>query len=53
MPHDPEEVIRFAMKEHARLVEDNDRLRAIIAEMAAEIRKIADELKKAIDKNIH
>jgi hypothetical protein len=53
MPHDPEDVIQFAMKEHARLVADNDQLRATIAAMAAEIRKIAAELGKLIDKDNH
>jgi predicted RNase H-like nuclease (RuvC/YqgF family) len=60
MPHDPEDVIRFAMKEHAsqaekieRLTVENRKLRAVIEHMSGEIRKIAEELKKAIDRNIH
>jgi hypothetical protein len=56
MPHDDEEAVAFhaaAIRENARLNDDNAQLRALVDHLCGEIRKIAAELSKLIDKDNH
>jgi hypothetical protein len=54
MPHDPHAIISAAaIDEVKRLRDSNRELRALVDHLCGEIKKIAAELSKLIDKDIH
>ncbi len=58
MPHDPEEVIAFVMREHAkqaeeirRLNRENAQLRALFLELMRVAKEVEENLQNALDKD--
>jgi hypothetical protein len=58
MPHDPEEVIAFAMREHAQQAEqiaqlkkENAQLRGLLSAAKKQVEEILQELETALDED--
>ena len=51
MPHDPEDVIAFAMREHERLCKENDELRTLLIEALRAMKEVELTLQSALDRD--